>query len=751
MDYWEFLIQQEGDQTWLPLENKQVEILEGRYRVAVHTSLASTPVDVRVSQLILTEMPPRRRVRKRKGQTNESGLLVIFPYMQLSPGRWEIHCSGTDVLSDFMGAGWERAVQLEVVPYEEDAWDPSWKTDSHRGDGEDGADRYPADSTIESVNEANYSPSGLGAPPSSDAIAPPPLAIEVAADSTYGIQLSRQALVAQPGRTLFLEGEIFSLAGEALPESELSVQLRDPQTAQVLMETRQHLPAQSLPAQLAVDLKLQPNLKTRVVLGAVAVRAQVSKGAALASAAFTITAGLHDLLDAIANQTSSLFEEEISIYPGSTEPFAPAPEPPETLIAPELPLSLPVHRRSVPSEGLTLPPQLHDPDEADGVETPDRPPELPKLPERVDPLANILEQEPWDEPMPAELAPESVSSESDVAADAAPPADEFAAIYQQANPTDEPIDDPVAVSVGEGAPAEASPPNDSVDNGAPARFESSTIEDEDLDAELAAAVLTDEDDDYDDFEPPDELDELDADRLDEASPVSYVEASFRSLNLQERFWDRLTSLTYDGHQAAAKLRNEMAAAGVSTAAPPPAPAEPPVPTEPVPVASPPVPPPATDEVVVYDDPPAVIATDLSRSARGENAADQSPLEKAEPVTIAPPKIDVPEQDLVAGELVSIRLRLQKAEQYRPYAKVWMNDRQTRTLIEEPRLVMHFTPNSFGELETLMRIKVPLGCLELQIAAIAIDMSTLQESSRAVVNRHVIPPDLPASGLDSFDL
>ncbi|MEL6325351.1 MAG: hypothetical protein AAFQ61_00370 [Cyanobacteria bacterium J06626_23] len=81
----------------------------------------------------------------------------------------------------------------------------------------------------------------------------------------------------------------------------------------------------------------------------------------------------------------------------------------------------------------------------------------------------------------------------------------------------------------------------------------------------------------------------------------------------------------------------------------------------------------------------------------------------------------------------------------------MNDRQTRTLIEEPRLVMHFTPNSFGELETLMRIKVPLGCLELQIAAIAIDMSTLQESSRAVVNRHVIPPDLPASGLDSFDL
>ena len=110
MRYWEFLIQQEGDQTWLPLETRQVEILEGRYRMAAHTSYDDTSVEVRVSQLLLDEMPPRRRVRKRKSLTNDSGLLAIFPFMQLSPGRWEIDCNCPDVIDDFLGEAWHYSV-----------------------------------------------------------------------------------------------------------------------------------------------------------------------------------------------------------------------------------------------------------------------------------------------------------------------------------------------------------------------------------------------------------------------------------------------------------------------------------------------------------------------------------------------------------------------------------------------------------------------------------------------------------------
>ena len=60
MKYWEFLIQKEGDETWLPLETQQVEILEGRYRVVAHTDRVNTPMEIRVSQL-MTETLKRRR------------------------------------------------------------------------------------------------------------------------------------------------------------------------------------------------------------------------------------------------------------------------------------------------------------------------------------------------------------------------------------------------------------------------------------------------------------------------------------------------------------------------------------------------------------------------------------------------------------------------------------------------------------------------------------------------------------------
>ena len=55
MEYWEFLLQQEGDHHWLPLDTAQMEILEGRYRIMAHTSSAHTPVQVQVSQRLLDQ------------------------------------------------------------------------------------------------------------------------------------------------------------------------------------------------------------------------------------------------------------------------------------------------------------------------------------------------------------------------------------------------------------------------------------------------------------------------------------------------------------------------------------------------------------------------------------------------------------------------------------------------------------------------------------------------------------------------
>ncbi|GAB4139842.1 MAG: hypothetical protein Fur0046_15180 [Cyanobacteria bacterium J069] len=119
MAFWEFLIQQEGDRSWLPLESPDVEILEGRYRVVARSSRVNTPVEISIIQTLLSEHPPRRRVQKRAGQTNRDGLLVVMPFTRLEPGAWELRCVG-DLMSDLMGDGWGYGVKLQVLGHEAD-------------------------------------------------------------------------------------------------------------------------------------------------------------------------------------------------------------------------------------------------------------------------------------------------------------------------------------------------------------------------------------------------------------------------------------------------------------------------------------------------------------------------------------------------------------------------------------------------------------------------------------------------------
>jgi hypothetical protein len=102
MEYWEFLLQGEGDQNWLPLDASQVEILEGRYRVMAHTSQTDTAVDIRISQLLLDHTPPKRRSLKRQGQTQQrwlAGGYALYPpdgwYLEHSLLRSDRgHCRG---------------------------------------------------------------------------------------------------------------------------------------------------------------------------------------------------------------------------------------------------------------------------------------------------------------------------------------------------------------------------------------------------------------------------------------------------------------------------------------------------------------------------------------------------------------------------------------------------------------------------------------------------------------------------------
>ena len=113
MEYWEFLIQKEGDRTWKPIKSPRIEIEPGRYRVVAHSSLKNAEVEISVIHQSLEEVPPKRRYQKRSRCTSPEGLMVVIPFTQLRSGLWELRCCG-DIMSEFLGNSWQESILLQV-------------------------------------------------------------------------------------------------------------------------------------------------------------------------------------------------------------------------------------------------------------------------------------------------------------------------------------------------------------------------------------------------------------------------------------------------------------------------------------------------------------------------------------------------------------------------------------------------------------------------------------------------------------
>lgn len=79
MASWEFLLQKEGDNSWLTLESPDVEILEGRYRMVARSGYKNTSIDVRIIYQDFDAVPPVQQVQTRTLTTNAEGLMVVMP------------------------------------------------------------------------------------------------------------------------------------------------------------------------------------------------------------------------------------------------------------------------------------------------------------------------------------------------------------------------------------------------------------------------------------------------------------------------------------------------------------------------------------------------------------------------------------------------------------------------------------------------------------------------------------------------
>ncbi|MEH2070336.1 MAG: hypothetical protein V7K47_19625 [Nostoc sp.] len=159
--------------------------------------------------------------------------------------------------------------------------------------------------------------------------------------------------------------------------------------------------------------------------------------------------------------------------------------------------------------------------------------------------------------------------------------------------------------------------------------------------------------------------------------------------------------------------------------------------------------------IVVDDTYSELEADATKSYALEQqeqaALDLSRILPINAVAIEPlpiPQLHVPEGELIAGKSVIVRVVLPEVSQ-QVAIKLWVEDYQTRWLLDGPHLLTNLLPNALGGLEVMTQLNIPFGCLEIRLEAIALEPTTQQESHKVTIVRTVIPPDLPNLELDEL--
>ncbi|QSV62259.1 MAG: hypothetical protein HEQ26_05285 [Dolichospermum sp. DL01] len=113
-----------------------------------------------------------------------------------------------------------------------------------------------------------------------------------------------------------------------------------------------------------------------------------------------------------------------------------------------------------------------------------------------------------------------------------------------------------------------------------------------------------------------------------------------------------------------------------------------------------------------------------------------------------PQLYLSEGELVAGTSVMVRVKLPEVSSS-VVVKLWVEDYQTRSLLDGPHILPDLRSNAWGEGETAIYLKIPFGCLEIRLSAIALHQTTQQESDKFTIIKTVIPPSLPTIEMDEM--
>ena len=689
----EFLLQKEGDRAWLPLETPDVEILEGKYRVVARIQHPNTDIEIRITHTSFDELAPQRKVQSRSARTNPEGLVVIIPYTRLKPGIWELSCLPDP--GSTPAKPWQYSVQLEVLPAESETSELSG----------------PIDQT-----EPTASALAAESPDSADQRTP-----EIAAPVD-------RAAAQLPAITTPQQPNIYKLPSPPAPAVKPGVKLE----LMLDRETFVTQPGRPLTISGKIDIP-QPPKNTRKTATLIPESEALELKQLIGSAQLQIY--LRD------PQTSKILAQIEQPMPEQAPPciFACV-----TYISTECKSRLILGEAILSSGGVTLATKLFTITAR-----------LEHLLEEI--KDNFIEEKHQAEPSSAgSIPPRRVTNLSflklvEKSLDPQSPAE---------SPTNEPL--PPQLSVRQ-TPSAGGLDLPAFGNKLPESSRSQLLSSISNSHQTVAGAIDQQTKPLDLPTAP-QIAEIGAiDKKPENSPEPEKPApetapapsqkAFQTLNVQNRFWSRLSSLASniespDWLKATTLSPTPKVAADSSDGIT--------VVEDSSPTQQPPKSidtisqlkssSPEAREFVVFDEPPEPKKVAQKTTTVQAEATPPTPYVLSEDELVPMPILELPRAEILAGTSVKVQVQLPELMP-RIYVKIWVFDRQTYLILDGPRWITEFKANGLGNVRANIELEIPYGCMEVEFEAIAVEMQTQRESHKISVHRQILPPAGPTLPLD----
>ncbi|MEG4250222.1 hypothetical protein [Microcoleus sp. Pol10D4] len=690
----EFLLQKEGDRAWLPLETSDVEILEGKYRVVARIQHPNTDIEIRVTHTSF-DQGAQRKVQSRSARTNPEGLVVIIPYTRLKPGLWELSCLPDPKSTPLKP--WQYGVQLEVLPAESDTSEPL----------------PPIDQTEPAASAATPQ---IAAPV--DRAAP-----QIAAPVDRPAPTQIPAADSAPQQT-----KIYQFPIPQTPEPKPGVKL------ELVLDRETFVTQLGRPLIISgkIDIPQHPQQSRKTAT-------LIPESEALELKQLIGSAQLQIYLR--DPQTSKILAEIQQPMPEQVPPciFACV-----TYIPTECKSRLILGEAILSSGGVTLATKLFT------------------ITARLEHLLEEIKDNFIEEKHQAELSP-TASKQPGSAKNLS-----FLKLVEKSLDPPSPAEAPTTEALPPLLASRHTPSAGGLElpafgNKLPDSSRSQLL------SEISNSPRTTEESIDPQTKPsdipnPTQTAEIGAiDKKPENSPEPETTApetppaptkqAFQTLNVESRFWSRLSSLASNGEspdwlkattlsptpKAAANSSDEIAVVEESS------PTQQQSETSET-ISDPKSTSPEAREFVVFDEPPQPKQVGQKTTTVAAEDTPPTPYVLPEDELVPMPILELPRAEIIAGQAVNVQVQLPELMP-RIYVKVWVYDRQTYLILDGPRWITEFKANGLGNVRASIELEIPYGCMEVEFEAIAVEMQTQRESHKISVHRQVLPPAGPSLPLE----